>query len=108
MLLNSFGAQAKWLERRVFSDAHIPSRIAQTGYNAQTIVSKKQALADSRTPLALGVDIGATVIKAAVVGLGGDLTRTFHEPSPRSASALRKFVRSVLKSAKAPVQGIGI
>jgi len=88
--------------------AILPSRIAQSGYNAQTIVSEKLASADSGNPLAIGVDIGATAIKAAIVGVHGDLIETFHEPSPRTASALRDFVHSVLKCAKLPVRGIGI
>lgn len=64
--------------------------------------------ADSGNPLAIGVDIGGTAIKAAIVGVQGNLLESFHEPSPRSASALRDFVQSVLKSAKLPVRGIGI
>ena len=88
--------------------ATLPSRIAQSGYNAQTIVSEKLARADSANPLAIGVDIGATAIKAAIVGIDGDLIETFHEPSPRTVSALRDFVHSALKCAKVPVQGIGV
>ncbi len=64
--------------------------------------------ARSDQPIAVGVDIGATAIKAALVGLGGDLIESFREPSPRNTSALRDFVHSVLKRAKAPVRGIGI
>jgi len=60
------------------------------------------------SPLAIGVDFGGTAIKAAIVGVRGDLLENFCEPSPRSASALRDFVHSVLKSAKVPLQGIGI
>ena len=59
-------------------------------------------------PLAIGIDIGGTTIKAALVGVGGDLLENFREPSPRNAAALRDFVHSVLKSAKVPVLGIGI
>ncbi|MBZ5654898.1 MAG: ROK family protein [Acidobacteriia bacterium] len=88
--------------------ATLPSRIAQSGYNAQTIVSENLASADSGTPLAIGVDIGATAIKAAIVGVHGDLVESFHEPSPRTTSALQDFVHSVLKCAKLPVRGIGI
>jgi len=84
------------------------TRIAQSGYNAQTIVSEKLASADANTPLAIGIDIGGTAIKAAIVGVHGDLLESFHEPSPRTADALRVFVHSVLKSAKLPVRGIGI
>jgi hypothetical protein len=49
-----------------------------------------------------------TAIKAALVGLRGDLIECLHAPSPRTASALREFVHSVLKRAKVPVRGIGI
>ncbi len=66
------------------------------------------ARAGPGNPLAIGVDIGGTAIKAAIVGVGGELLENFHAPSPRSASALRDFVHSVLKRAKLPVQGIGI
>jgi len=71
-------------------------------------VSEKLSSADSGDPLAIGVDIGGTAIKAAIVGIRGDLFESFHEPSPRTASALRDFVHSVLKCAKIPVEGIGI
>jgi glucokinase len=71
-------------------------------------VSDNLARTDPDNPLAIGVDIGGTAIKAAIVGIRGDLLENSCEPSPRSASALRDFVHSVLKSAKAPVQGIGI
>jgi glucokinase len=71
-------------------------------------VSEHPASTDPGNPLAIGVDIGGTAIKAAIVGVGGDLLENFREPSPRSASALRDFVHSVLKCAKVPVQGIGI
>jgi glucokinase len=63
---------------------------------------------DAGQPLALGVDIGGTTVKAAVVGAGGELFETFHEPSPRTTSALHDFVASVLKRAQRPVCGIGI
>jgi glucokinase len=85
-----------------------PSRIAQTGYNAQTIVSEKPGKTDSGEPRAIGVDIGGTAIKAAIVGARGDLIESFHAPSPRTTAALRDFVHSVLKQAKPPVCGIGI
>ncbi|HEY6766895.1 MAG TPA: ROK family protein [Candidatus Sulfotelmatobacter sp.] len=84
------------------------SRIAQSAYNSQTIVSETLTSADSGEPLAIGVDIGGTAIKAAIVGVRGDLLESFHEPSPRSTGALRDFAHSVLKSAKRPVRGIGI
>src|SRR2546427_7150014 len=86
----------------------LPSRIAQSGYNAQTIVSAKFSNADAVEPLAIGVDIGGTGIKAAIVNVRGELLESFCEPSPRSTSALRDFVGLVVKRAKAPVRGIGV
>jgi glucokinase len=86
----------------------LPSRIAQSGYNAQTIVSEKFSNADAFEPLAIGVDIGGTGIKAAIVDIRGELLESFCEPSPRSTSALRDFVGLVVKRAKAPVRGIGV
>jgi glucokinase len=86
----------------------LPSRIAQSGYNAQTIVRKKITSAHAAEPLAIGVDIGGTGIKAAIVGLSGELIDSVHAPSPRTVSALRDFVHSVVKRAKSPVRGIGI
>lgn len=71
-------------------------------------MSENPASTDLGNPLAIGVDIGGTAIKAAIVGIRGDLLENFCEPSPRSVTALRDFVHSVLKAAKAPVQGIGI
>ncbi|MGA7321876.1 MAG: ROK family protein [Candidatus Sulfotelmatobacter sp.] len=58
--------------------------------------------------VAIGVDIGATTIKAALVGLRGDLLASFREDSPRTTSSLRDFVHSVRKRATVPVVGIGI
>jgi glucokinase len=86
----------------------LPSRIAQSGYNAQTIVSEKFSNADAVELLAIGVDIGGTGIKAAIVDIRGELLESFSEPSPRSISALRDFVCSVVKRAKVPVLGIGV
>ena len=86
----------------------LPSRIAQSGYNAQTIVGEKINSADAVEPLAIGVDIGGTGIKAAIVGLSGELFETVHEPSPRTISALRDFVHSVVERARVPVLGIGV
>jgi glucokinase len=54
------------------------------------------------------VDIGATAIKAALVGLRGDLLASFHDASPRTSRSLYDFVRSVRKHAPAAVLGIGI
>src|SRR5262249_43381719 len=88
--------------------AILPSRIAQSAYNAQTIVSKKPASAGHKKPVAIGVDIGGTSVKAAIVDMGGELLKTFRASTPRNTGALRDFVHSVLKSGKAPMQGIGI
>ena len=58
--------------------------------------------------VAIGVDIGATVMKAALVGLNGQLLASFKENSPRTASALHDFVLSVRERAAGPLLGIGI
>lgn len=71
-------------------------------------MSKKSPSADVVAPQALGIDIGGTAIKAGIVGTGGDILETFHEASPRTATALHDFVASVLKRAPRPVRGIGI
>jgi glucokinase len=71
-------------------------------------VSKDRPAAHSEAAIAVGVDIGATAIKAGLVGLGGNLIESFREPSPRTPAALRDFVHSVLKHAGAPVRGIGV
>lgn len=70
-------------------------------------------MSETRSPdhsdaIAIGVDIGATAIKAALVGLRGDLLASFREDSPRTPSSLRDFVHSVRKQATVPVLGIGI
>ena len=54
------------------------------------------------------MDIGAAVMKAALVGLHGDLLASFREASPRTPSALRDFVQSVRKLSPGPVLGVGI
>ena len=71
-------------------------------------MSEKFSNADAVEPLAIGVDIGGTGIKAAIVDVRGELLESFCEPSPRSTSALRDFVDLVVKRAKAPVRGIGV
>jgi len=58
--------------------------------------------------LALGVDIGATSIKAAVVNLNGELVQSFQQPSPRSLEALQEFIRSAREQLREPICGIGI
>jgi glucokinase len=71
-------------------------------------VSQDRPNASSDEPIAIGVDIGATAIKAAPVNLRGELIENFHEPSPRTLSALHDFVHSILRRAHGPVRGIGI
>lgn len=58
--------------------------------------------------LALGVDIGATFIKAAIVNISGELLKQFQAPSPRSVNELRAFVHSAAKQADLPLKGIGV
>ncbi len=58
--------------------------------------------------MAIGVDIGATAIKAALVGLHGNLLANFCEDSPRTTAALRDFIHAVRQRATVPVFGIGI
>lgn len=70
-------------------------------------------MSETRSPaqgeaVAIGVDIGATTIKAALVGLRGQLLASFRDNSPRTAYALRDFVHSVLQQVSVPVLGIGI
>jgi glucokinase len=71
-------------------------------------VSENKSSTGAGEPLALGIDIGGTAIKAGLVKICGDMVETFHGPSPRTASALRDFVSSVLKRIPRPVCGIGI
>jgi glucokinase len=62
----------------------------------------------SDLPVAVGVDVGATAVKAALVDLRGKLIESFREASPRTSSALHDFVHSVLKHAPASLRGIGV
>ncbi|HET6175572.1 MAG TPA: ROK family protein [Candidatus Sulfotelmatobacter sp.] len=59
-------------------------------------------------PIAIGVDIGGTGIKAAIVNIRGELLESIHGTSPRTDSAVRDFVHSLVGRAKAPVRGIGV
>ena len=70
----------------------------------------REESADQETaaPLAVGVDIGGTRIKAAIVKTSGELVQSFREPSPRTVSAVRDFVHTVLDRAPEGVCGIGI
>lgn len=71
-------------------------------------MSDKLASTDCSGPLAIGIDIGGTTIKASIVKTSGELLETFHGPSPRTSSALREFANAALKRAPYPVSGIGI
>ena len=62
----------------------------------------------SADAVAIGVDIGGTAIKAAVVDLSGELTESFHASSSRTVPILRDFVASIVKRVNRPVRGIGI
>lgn len=57
---------------------------------------------------AIGIDIGATAIKGALVGSSGKLLASFREDSPRTISALQNFVRLVRNHAEVPLLGVGI
>jgi glucokinase len=70
-------------------------------------VSETQA-PSQKDAVAIGVDIGATVIKAGLVDLNGELRASFHEDSPRATSSLRHFIDSVRQRATGPVLGVGI
>ena len=80
-------------------------RIVYAAYNAQTLMSKTETHA---VPLALGVDIGGTTMKAAIVNTSGGLLERFHAPSPRTPESLRSFIQEILNQAKTPLNGIGI
>ena len=71
-------------------------------------MSNKLASTDSSEPLAIGIDIGGTTIKASFVKSSGELLETFQESSPRTQSSLRDFVSSIFRRAPHPVCGIGI
>jgi glucokinase len=70
-------------------------------------VNETQPAIDAE-PVAIGVDIGATVIKAGIVGLRGELLASLQEDSPRTISSLRDFVHSVRRHATSKVIGLGI
>jgi glucokinase len=71
-------------------------------------VTQDRPNVQSDQPIAVGVDLGATAVKAAFVGRVGNLIETFRQPSPRTPSVLRDFVHSVLKRAPLRPHGIGI
>jgi len=67
-----------------------------------------EKMAAQNKPVAIGVDIGGTAIKAALVDSDGNLLESFHEESPRTTKALETFLRKVRASASMPVVGFGI
>jgi glucokinase len=71
-------------------------------------VSEGITSVDAVEPLAIGVDIGGTGIKAAIANTRGELLESLQGPSPRSTSALRDFVYSFVKRANTPLRGIGV
>jgi glucokinase len=71
-------------------------------------VSPDRTNVSSNEAIAVGVDVGATAIKAALVTVSGDLVESFHQPSPRTPAALHDFVHLVLQQARSQVRGIGI
>lgn len=71
-------------------------------------MSNNRPDAPADVAIAVGIDLGATAIKGAVVGIDGKLIESFREPSPRTTSALLDFVHSILKRATTPLRGIGI
>lgn len=62
----------------------------------------------SSDAIAVGVDVGGTLLKAALVTVRGELQATFQQDSPRTVAALRDFIFSVRRHATRPVTGIGI
>jgi glucokinase len=70
-------------------------------------VNETRSAAQSEA-VAIGIDIGGTTMKAALVGLHGELLASFQQASPRTTSSLRDFIHSVRKRATAPLIGIGI
>jgi glucokinase len=77
-------------------------------YNPQILTRKKKPGPPAKAAIAVGIDIGATAIKGALVGLDGKLIESFRESSPRTLFAVHDFVHGVLQRATAPVRGIGI
>jgi glucokinase len=71
-------------------------------------VSENLKTGDSGEFFAVGVDIGGTGIKAAIVNSRGDLLENCRAPSPRTVSSVRDFVHLVKERASVPVRGIGV
>jgi glucokinase len=57
---------------------------------------------------ALGVDIGGTAVKAAVVSSSGDLGEKFQAPSPHTIDELRDFFSTAVQKANVPLAGVGV
>ena len=57
---------------------------------------------------ALGIDIGATSIKAGIVSSAGEMLESWHQPSPRSREELRNFFNECLENTKTPIKGVGV
>jgi glucokinase len=57
---------------------------------------------------ALGIDIGATSIKAGIVSSAGEMLESWHQPSPRSREELRNFFNECLEKTKTPIKGVGV
>ncbi len=68
----------------------------------------KPANHDCSERQAIGVDIGGTAIKAAIVRACGCLVETFHGPSPRTVTSVRDFVHSALRACNHTACGIGV
>jgi len=57
---------------------------------------------------ALGVDIGGTAVKAAVVSSCGTLGEKFQAPSPHTIDELRDFFSTAVQKANLPLAGVGV
>src|SRR5215831_3334904 len=57
---------------------------------------------------ALGLDIGGTAVKGAVVSSAGELREKFQAPSPRTVAELREFFHSTVQKPHVPLRGVGI
>jgi glucokinase len=68
----------------------------------------EKTIAAQNKPVAIGVDIGGTAIKAAFVDSDGNLLESFREESPCTTTGLETFLRKVRASASMPIVGFGI
>lgn len=60
------------------------------------------------TSYALGVDIGGTAVKAAVVSSSGELSEKVDGSSPRTMEDLRDFFDFILQKTRLPLRGVGV